>query len=206
EDVGVASPLPARETIRAKEVAHAVSGHEHARAREARYKVRIADTQLRQRTRPLGLVGTGLSEFAHDALLTRGDENGNDCRRNRHSRHLRRRYAFRALRIRSRCERRLTLGYPAGSGIVSPSATLYCSPRWNLLTAGLSCCSSTRKQPPAESVSAHARFRESQTGFEFGHPVLEGLAARTLCIHRAHIPEVRGAAPRFLPRETVTRP
>jgi hypothetical protein len=97
----------------------------------------------------------------------------------------------------------LTLDYAASSGIISPSTTIYCSLRWNLLTAGLSCCSSARKQPPAESVSAHARFQESYTGFEFGHPLLEGLAARTLWIRRAHIPEVRGAAPRFLPRERL---
>jgi hypothetical protein len=92
EDMGVASPLPARQTIGANEVAHAVSCHEHTRARHARCEEALLDTQLRKRTRPLGLVGTGLSELSQDAPSTRrDDENRNDCRRNRHVRHLRRR-------------------------------------------------------------------------------------------------------------------
>jgi ATP-dependent DNA helicase RecG len=33
--------------------------------------------------------------------------------------------------------------------------------------------------------------------------LLEGFAAQTRWIRRAHIPEVRGAAPRFLPRERL---
>src|SRR5439155_21645970 len=137
----------------------------------------LLDTQLCQRTRPLGLVGTGLSELAHDARLTRRDENGNDGRWKSHSRRLRRRYAFRALRIRSRCERRLTLDDAASSGIICPSTTLYCSLRWNLLTSEFSCCSSTRKHPPAESVSAHARFSGEPDGLRVRPPVAGGLGS-----------------------------
>jgi hypothetical protein len=97
----------------------------------------------------------------------------------------------------------ITLDYTAGNGIISPSTTLYCSLRWNLLPAGRELLLLHRRQPPAECVSAHARFQESQKRFEFGYRLLEGFAAQTRWIRRAHIPEVRGAAPRFLPRERL---
>ncbi len=93
EDAGVASPVPAREAIGAQEVPLTVSRREHARAHEARCEVRLMNTQLDQRTRPLGLVSTSLLELAHDASSARHNsgKNGYVWRMIRHSHHHQRR-------------------------------------------------------------------------------------------------------------------
>ena len=55
--------------------------------------------------------------------------------------------------------------------------------------------------PPRENsrprrASAHTRAsRRARRASELGHPFLEGLAARTLCIRRAPLPQVRACGP-----------
>jgi hypothetical protein len=87
---------------------------------------------------------------------------------------------------------RPTLDYTAGNGIISPSTTLYCSLRWNLLTAGLSCGSSTansrlRNAFPHTRASRRAgRASSSATGcwraLQPGHAGFGALISRRFAV------------------------